>query len=167
MIVRELLSDDLSQVSDAQPDSNPLSEEDALQEAQILEILFDTARSTVGVLFDLRTALQLRDGNTGVLVARNVTSLVWSAKSRRTNRTAWNVTQSLPGRDGLHFTLEVRMFPDASLTIVAQQACFFTGTVPGLGEVPPDYYDDDSTIVGKLAQWESSFLPLQAAFINP
>jgi hypothetical protein len=42
------------------PEMDPLTEDDALQEAQLLDVRFDALRSTVGLLFELRTALQLR-----------------------------------------------------------------------------------------------------------
>jgi hypothetical protein len=61
----------------SQPEMDPLTEDDALQEAQLLDVRFDALRSTVGLLFDLRMALQLREPNTGVLVVSGVRELSW------------------------------------------------------------------------------------------
>jgi hypothetical protein len=43
----------------AAPEMDPLTEEDALREAQLLDVRFDAVRSTLGLLFELRVALQL------------------------------------------------------------------------------------------------------------
>jgi hypothetical protein len=42
---------------------DPLTEKDALYEARLNEVIFDTARSQVGLFFDLRGAPQLRMGH--------------------------------------------------------------------------------------------------------
>jgi len=49
----------------AAPEMDPLTEEDALQEAQLLDVRFDALSLTVGLLFELRMAQQLREANTG------------------------------------------------------------------------------------------------------
>jgi hypothetical protein len=80
----------------AQPEMDPLTEDDALQDAQPLDVRIDALNSTVGVLFELRVALQLREANTGVLVAHGVQNICWSASPRSAARTAWNVIASTP-----------------------------------------------------------------------
>lgn len=154
----------------AQPEMDPLTEDDALQEAQLLDIRCDALRLTVGLLFDLRLALQLREANTGVLVARGVRELSWSAASRSTDLTTWTVGGSVPRNENQLFGLKLGMWPapGAQLSLVAESAAFFAGDVPGLAETPPDYGDDDDTTIrAGLAGWNSQFTPVHAVFLDP
>jgi len=89
------------------PDSDPLTVEDALQEAQLVDVRFHAIESRVALLFDLRMALQLRLGNAGVLVLREIETLAWSQERRPTRRTAWNVVGSSPSVEGATFHLEL------------------------------------------------------------
>lgn len=153
----------------SQPEMDPLTEDDALQEAQLLDVRFDALRSTVGLLFELRTALQLREGNTGVLVAGGVRELSWSAGQRSTSRTAWTVGGSVTSNADRLFGLDLGMWPapGAQLRVVAESAAFFVGDVPGLDRIP-DYLDDDeATIRAQLAGWHSEFVPVHAVFLDP
>lgn len=147
---------------------NPLTEIDALQEAQLLDVRIDALRSTVGLLFELRMALELQEANTGVLVAHGVREVTWSAVPRSTSKTAWNVVESVPNpRNGL-FHLFLGMLPDAELRLSATSAQFFIGDVEGIGDVPPNYVDDDeATIQAGIAGWRSRFSPVGAVFIRP
>lgn len=152
----------------AQPEMDPLSEEDALQEAQLLDVRFDALGSTLGLLFELRLALQLRKANTGVLVARGVRELSWTAGPRSTAKTAWTVGGSIPrNEDGL-FGLELGMWPTpgAQFKLVAETASFFAGDVPGLDRIPDYLGDDDATIRAQLASWHSDFVPVHAVFLD-
>jgi hypothetical protein len=137
------------------PEMNPLAEEGALQEAQLLDVRFDAVRSTVGILFDLRLALQLREANTGALIAGGVRALAWTAEARSTTRTAWTVGNSLPYvRDKL-FELSIGLWPNAQLSLISESAVFYLGDIVGLGRIP-DYVDDDeATIYSQLAGWRS------------
>jgi hypothetical protein len=151
----------------AQPEMDPLTEEGALQEAQLLDVRFDALRSTVGLLFELRMALQLREANTGVLVARGVRELSWTAERRSTSRTAWVVGGSIPHNEDRLFGLTLGMWPGAQLTLKAESAAFFAGDVPGLDRIP-DYMDDDEvTVRAQLAGWHSDFIPVHAVFLDP
>jgi len=148
---------------------DPLTEDDALQEAQLLDVRFDALRSTAGLLFELRTALQLREANTGVLVLRGVQTLTWASPPRESERTAWTVGGSAVTRADRLFALELGLWPapGARLTLSAENAAFFTGDVPGLDRIP-DYVDDDEhTIRTQLASWRSAFAPLSAVFRDP
>lgn len=152
----------------AVPEMDPLAEDDALQEAQLLDVRFDTLRSTVALLFELRTALQLRGANTGVLVARGVRRLTWSSGPIQTERTAWTVGGSVvTNTDGL-FGLELGLWPvpGAHLIVTAENAAFFTGDVPGFARIPDYLEDDESTIRAQLASWRSVFEPVGAVFLD-
>lgn len=168
MIIDELLSggQGLRQFA-AQPEMDPLTEEDALQEAQILELRLDAVRSRVGVLFELRTALQLREGNTGVLVANGVRSIAWEAAPRATRRTAWNVVGSVPNNVHGLLDLVLSMWPEGRLHLIAEDAAFFVGNVPDLQDAPPSYVEsDDDTLHFGIAGWGSAFVPVHAVFLN-
>ncbi|WP_077490694.1 hypothetical protein [Sinomonas mesophila] len=151
------------------PEMDPLTEADALQEAQLLDVGFDALASVVGLMFELRTALQLREANTGVLIARGIRELAWSGPGRDTALMAWAVGSSHPQvMDGL-FGLRLVMWPHpgAQLSLTAESAAFFVGDVPGLSEAPPDYTDLDRTTLGQqVAGWESPFEVVSAAFLN-
>lgn len=169
MILDDLLSDPdgLRQYA-AQPEMDPLTEDDALQEAQLLDVRFDALRSTAALLFELRLALQLREANTAVLLAHGVRKLSWTAESRSTARTAWNVLGSTPSTTDGVFSLALLIWPRAQLRLSAIRAAFVAGDVPGLDGPPPDYTsDDEATIQAGLAGWRSVFSPIHAVFLDP
>ena len=149
---------------------DPLTETDALQEAQLLDVRFDALAGVAGLLFELRVALQLQEANTGVLIARGVRELAWTGTSRDTSLTAWSIESSLPQTMDQLFRLRLVMWPSpgAHLLLAAENAAFFVGDVPGLSEVPPDYSDlDRGTLGQEVAGWESSFESVRAAFVDP
>lgn len=151
----------------AKPEMDPLTEADALQEAQLLDVRFDALRSTIGLLFELRVALQLREASTGVLVAHGVQEFRWSAKRRSTGRTAWNIIGSTPHHEDQVFRLSLLIWPEAQLKLSATSAAFYMGDVPGLDEIPPDYSDnDEAAIRSGLAGWRSAFSPVYAVFLD-
>jgi hypothetical protein len=151
----------------AQPEMDPLTENDALQEAQLLDVRIDALRSTVGLLFELRVALQLREANTGVLVAHGVRKISWSVSPRSTVRTAWNIVASTPLCADRLFSLNLELWPEGRLELSAEKAGFFVGDVAGIGEAPPDYGGEESMIQAGLAGWRSTFTPVHAVFLDP
>jgi hypothetical protein len=153
-----------------QPEIDPLTEADALQEAQLLDVRFDALTLTVGLLLELRMALQLREANTGVLLARGVRRLSWSGPSRATDLTAWSIGSSVPVDENGTFTLTLSMWPapGAQFSVAAESAAFVAGDVPGLEDVPPDYGVLDVAAVRKgLAGWDSEFVPVHAVVLDP
>lgn len=150
------------------PEMDPLTEVDALQEAQLLDVRVHALSSTVGLLFEMRTALQLRAGNAAVLAAHGAIEFTWSAESRLTSRTAWNVVGSEPAVDGSTFSLELDFWPSSLLNVVATSAAFYVIEVPGLGESPPNYLTDDEVrFRAGLPSWDSQFSPIQTVFFDP
>lgn len=152
------------------PEMDPLTEEDALQEAQVLDVRFDALAGVVGIIFELRQALQLREANTGVLVAQGARALTWEGHAGDTTLTAWSVGSSVPCvRDGVfELSLVLWPHPGARLALTAESAAFFIGDVPGLSEAPLDYCGRDRTGVnGEVACWESAFEPASAIFLDP
>lgn len=138
------------------PDVNPLTEQDALLEVQLLDLRICAVASTVAVLLELRTSLHLRGVNTGLLVVRGVRELSWLAERRTTARTAWNIVSSVPERTAGSFTLDIGCIPMARLKLVSDTAEFYAGNVAGLDSAPPDYVaDSDATIAVNLPGWGS------------
>jgi len=151
----------------SQPEMDPLTEDGALLEAQLLDIRFDALRSTVGLLFEMRTAWQLREANTGVLVCRGVREIFWEAEPRTTDKTAWVVGESTPNNENRLFGLSLGMF-GAFLSLVAESAAFFCGDVPGLVRRIPDYgREQDAAVRSQLPGWHSTFVPVRAVFLDP
>lgn len=161
MKIRDLLTGEPPVASPhGRPPMNPLVDQDALQEGELLEVRFDAVRNKVGMIFELRTALQLRSTNTGVLVATGVRSFAWTAPTRTTDRTAWSVGGSRPrqARDLFRLTLTLWPAPGAQLELSAEQAWFFGGNTQSLAENPPNYLEgSDEDIRAQLPGWDSSF----------
>lgn len=162
-----LLSDSGLRHYASMPEMDPLTEADALQEAQLLDVRFDALAGVAGLLFELRVALQLREANTGLLIVRGVHELAWSGRSRDTALTAWSVGSSRPQAMDRLFGLRLGIWPGAQLWLTAESAAFFAGDVPGLSEAPPDYSNLDRAALGhEVAGWDSSFEPLSAVFLD-
>ena len=148
------------------PEMDPLTEKGALQEARLNEMVFDAVNKRLGLLFDLRGALQLRMAYTGFLVLSAVEDFSWNSNSRPTIRTAWNVVGSEPVNEGGVVNLRLFFFPDAEMTVVARSAAFYAGDVPGLPDTPPDFAGDDEQVAAGMASMDSPFEPTQATFIG-
>lgn len=166
MKLEDLLRAPGLRVDGLRPEMDPLTEADALQEAQLLGVRFDALGLTVGLLFELRLALQLRAADTGVLTASGVRELSWSGPSRATELTARSIGASTPRVEGGVFSLTLGMWPapGARLTVVAESAVFFAGDVLGVDAVPPDYSVGERD---RLAGWDSEFVPVHAVFLDP
>jgi hypothetical protein len=91
----------------APPDVDPFRQSNALQEAQLLEARVEARTSTVGLLFELRMAMHFTEGNAAVLIARGAREFNWSAETRLTGKTAWNVVGSEPLIVNKTFALEL------------------------------------------------------------
>lgn len=151
----------------SKPEMDPLTEDDALMEAQVLDVRFDALRSRVAVLFELRLALQLREGNTGLLIADGVTAFAWDSAPRKTARTAWNVVGSVGRATGGSFEMRLGMLPQGDLLLRARSAAFYSGDVPGLVEIADYGEASEPELYAKLARWESDFFPSHAVFLDP
>lgn len=149
---------------ESQPEMDPLTEDDALVDAQVLDLRLDALCGRVAVLFELRLALELREGNTGLLIADGVTAVGWDAAPRDTARTAWNVVGSVVRSTSGLLEMRLGTLPQAELLVRAKGAAFYSGDVPGLAEIPDYGEAPDSELGARLARWESSFRPLHAVF---
>jgi hypothetical protein len=167
MRVRDLLAGAELSETVGSPEMDPLTEKDALQEARLSEMVFDAVNKRVGMLFDLRGALQLRMAYTGLLVLRAVEDFSWDSDHRLTIRTAWNVVGSIPVNEDGVVSLRLYFSPDAEMAVVARSAAFYAGDVLGLPDTPPDFAGSDAEVAAGMASMDSPFAPTQATFIEP
>lgn len=164
----------------AKPEMDPLTEDIALMESELLDVRFEAVTSTVGLLFDLRGALQLRLANTGVLIVHEVARLEWyedlhaieketikEALSMGPGRhRAWIVIASEPRPTDL-FNLKLQFVPGAELNVSGESAEFLMGDVPGIGEVAATYTDDPLDVIeASLPHWDSSIDVRYATFLE-
>jgi hypothetical protein len=167
MSIEELLRDPQRRQYAAKPEADALTERDALQEAQLLDVRLDTLRSTVWLLFDCKGAVQIEMGNTAIVVAHGVHRFSWTA-DRRGPYTAWTVVGSEPRAQRGVWSFTLSFAPSARLEVQATSAEFFVGDVPGCDNPQPNFAtEDDETIRNGLAGWESSFDPVHAVFLDP
>ncbi|MEU9358293.1 hypothetical protein AB0D35_09305 [Streptomyces sp. NPDC048301] len=124
---------------------DPLREPDALREAQLLECRVSQLTSTASLLFELRTALQIDEGNAALLVMRGLRSLDWTAGAAPEGPTARTVVSGVPGRLDDLFRAEFSFHPDSRLEILGERAEFYVLEAQGISDVPPDPPEPDRT----------------------
>ena len=168
VIVEDLFVDPSRRQFGAMPEMDPLTEDGALQEANLVAARVDVMTGDVGLLFDLRQALQLRTGNTAVLIARGVDRFEWGVPDPRDLPfVAHMVVRSSPTIDGSWFELELGCVRGSGLRLRARSAEFFVGVVPGLGAAPPDFVADGPELVrAEMPAWGSVFVPSHATFLD-
>jgi hypothetical protein len=165
IVVEELLSVPQSQLSVRVPDVDPLRDEDALQEGQLIDFRVSALGSVAALLFDLRTSLQLDEGNASLLIVRGLDDLRWREVRTFSPLTAFTVVGSRTLVSGVGLIgVEIDFFPDASLVIRGIEAEFYVMDIPNIGEVPPDYSEASfEEIKDSLPAWTSACLLLQAS----
>jgi hypothetical protein len=82
MKIIDLLADERRRLRWPTPECDAFSDVDALTEASLLDVRMDLINSTVGLMFDCRGALQIRQGNVAVVVIRGVSSCEWASVPR-------------------------------------------------------------------------------------
>jgi hypothetical protein len=166
LVIRKLLGDPQRGQYGGAPETNPLRDVGALDEAQLLDIQIDAVRSTAWVLFDCRGALQIRKGNTAVLAVRGLKRVSWS-ENTPTKFTPWYAVRSEPQLSKNSWRLTLACIPDGDLQLEAQDAELFVGDVPGCNGPQPDYTSaDDETVRAGTQDWNSEFMIAYAVFVN-
>ncbi|WP_141691726.1 hypothetical protein [Nocardia brasiliensis] len=134
---------------------NPLTTEDLLLEACVIDVRYMSHISSVGLLLDLRTALQIDEGNTGLLVVEQDLDLKISTEKMH-GPMVRTIVGSVPRvNSSAGYGIEIACMPSSLISISGGQAYFHVGNVDGIGEVPP-------TLEGKVLprtgfqSWESS-----------
>lgn len=168
MIAADLFHDPNRRSYASMPEADALTERGALQEAALVDVRFDATSGSVGLLFDLRGAIQLRDGSVALLIARGVNRLEWVSERPRPGRTWHAVTGSIPQNLEGRFSLLLGFASDAELRIEADGAEFYVGDMAGMDCAPPDFVeDDDETIQAGMPNWTWTFVPVAATFLDP
>jgi len=168
MIAADLFHDPERRSYASMPEADALTEQGALQEAALVDVRFDAMMASVGLLFDLRGAIQLRDAPVAILIARGVSSLEWVGDHRRPGRVWYAVTGSVPDSRRGRFHLSLGFAPDAELRVEADAAEFYVGDMPGIDAAPPDFVEDDDRVIrARMPSWASVFVPIAATFLDP
>jgi hypothetical protein len=141
---------------------------DALQEAQLVEVRWDTIRGHVGLLFDLRLSLQFRDSDTGLIVLRGVTEVAGLKPHPAASNSAWNVVSSQTALQSGTISVELGIWPEAQLRITALAGEFYELTVGHLNEMaPPDLDGDDAAISEGTPDWNSLAVVKACSSLRP
>lgn len=144
---------------------NPFADQDALTEAQVIEIRYSGITSTLGILLEMRLADQIRTTSTALIVAASVSIYSWQQTDRNHGRTAWTIIRSTPKRTPSGLTLELVTSPSALLSFTAHQASFYSLLVDSLEKsAPPDYVDQTMPeILSAVPRWSSEVQVAQAS----
>lgn len=168
MIAAELFHDPNRRSYASMPEADALTERGALQEAALVDVRVDATSGSVGLLFDLRGAIQLRDASVALLIARGVSRFEWVHARTRPGRTWHACTGSIPDSSDGRFSLLLGFASDAELRLEAGGAEFYVGDMAGMDSAPPDFVeDDDETIQAGMPNWTCTFAPSAATFLDP
>lgn len=124
------------------PVVDPLSEADSLQEAVLLDIFHDVTSSTMALLFDLRTSLYFEKENTGILVLRKASNIVFTTVNVPIPH-VWNVSGSRISIKSNSIYLRLTDMSGGMLDVEAESAEFFSGIVNAIGDVAAEIDDQN------------------------
>lgn len=145
-------------------DMDALTETDALLEAALLEVSLDVTTGETRLLFDCRGALQIRGGNTAIVVVRGVSEFRWTTVARE--RRTWQAVMSWeprPHPSGL--AISAALAPDADLHVIGSGGEFYVGDIPGGDEPPPNFASASPEEIRRgLASWSSDIDVLGASY---
>lgn len=129
-----------------------------LAESQVVDVRIDALSNSLGVLLDLRQSLQFTEVNTGLLLARSVTALHWTAPSRPTPLTAWSMDGASSRRQGGEMTFTTSMWPSpgADLQFTAKDVILVTAMAANLPAAPIAYTDlSRNQVRGHVPDWQT------------
>ncbi|WP_369780073.1 hypothetical protein [Streptomyces sp. R33] len=147
---------------------DPLQEQDALLDAQLLDLRFSPTANRAALLFDMRTAACYPLGNAAIIVVRGLKSLFWDGLPQQNQLMAFSVMSSQPSQttDG-GWRLSLQFFPDGESTIGGGSAEFYLLEAHGISEAPPSYPGRHLDEVQQdLPAWTSRCTVLQSATTN-
>ncbi|WP_375431493.1 hypothetical protein [uncultured Friedmanniella sp.] len=141
-----------------------LTETGTLLEAALLSASLDPTTGDARLLFDCRGALQLRNGNTAVVVVKNVSEFRWHASPRRGS--TWHAVMSwIPSPHPAGLAITAGLTPDADLQIVGLAGEFYVGNILGGDKPPPDFTSSTPAEIRRgLASWTSEIDVVGASF---
>lgn len=145
---------------------DPFREDGVLAETQVVGVISVPGADVAGLLLDLRTALQLDEGNAGLLVARGGALIEADASGVGVPPQALPVVASSTFQDRGRATVRLATHPAGSFTVGGAKLSFHVLDVSSIPDVPPDYTDPDwSWTSDQLPQWGSGCEILTTALV--
>ena len=152
-------------------DENPLHVEDALREAQILDVRCECVTQCVGILLEMRMAFSGGENRAALLVGQGVTELDWKCSREQSDDDAylfgmaWNVASSLMTQYGTLLKLELDCIPNAGLSVTARGFEYYLAEIPGPILALPDYTEgSDDTVRSNLPDWKRPLTILGSSY---
>ncbi|WCN03932.1 hypothetical protein [Streptomyces sp. M92] len=143
---------------------DPLREPDALQDVGLLDCRMCPLTGRVGLLLDMRTALQYRTGNAALLTVRGLASFEWSEEPLERELLNFAITSSTPSASRKGVRMELALFPDGLLSVAGKAAEFHLLDAEGVPETIPDYTERRlSDVRAGLPWWDSGCIVLRSA----
>ena len=169
MNISELLEFEKRRPFHAAPEADGLTEQNALAEADLLDVRLRSVAGAVDLLFDVRGALQFRIADTAVLSVGGLQLFEWHRDSSFAGRReAHRVMVSEPRVVGNSFEFNVWCLRGWGFLVRGLSAEFFVGCVPGLLDPPPNFVEDSPEVIeAELQNWRSEFELEGASFIDP
>ncbi|MEP7378471.1 MAG: hypothetical protein ABI725_02815 [Chloroflexota bacterium] len=126
-----------------------------LQETTLLSWRYDAIVNCVGLLFDLRYALDIDDATIGVLVASTPFRFDWLTDHHYPPPIWYSLTGLTVGVRS-PFSVRLEFEPGAEMSIDAEAAAFFIGTAAISEGAPPDFtHTPVATLSGLLPSWDT------------
>lgn len=166
MRLLDILMSDIPEAYAGRSETDALRAVGSMQEAQLLAVRIDQVRSSVWLLFDCRTALEIRTSNTAAIAMSGLRAYSWRGASLGP-RTAWMVARWEPSWDDRGWSLRATLWPSGELTMLADRAAFYVGNVPGGDGPGPDIIrSSDEELNARLTRWSSEFVVVSATAID-
>ncbi|MEV8231287.1 hypothetical protein AB0P41_35465 [Streptomyces sp. NPDC079167] len=143
---------------------DPLKEQDALHDTQLLDCRVSPTSNRAALLFDMRTASNYPAGNAALLVVKGLKSFSWSGASQQHKLMAFSVMSSHPSvnADG-GFLLGLRFFPDGEHSVCGDGMDFYLLEAHGVPEAPPSYLGRSlNQVRHELPSWSHPCTVLQS-----
>ena len=125
-----------------------------LEDTHVLDVLFDIARSRLGILLEGRQSGSMPAGNVAVVVAEAVTEFRWDCRAHVGPVQAIRVVAGglRPRRDGVGLTMVCET--DSDLFVAAGRMAVHFVAVPDLPQAPVDYASPDDEIRVGTPSWQ-------------
>ncbi len=119
------------------PEMDALTELEALDEAALLDVRLNAVDSSAWLLFDCKGALQVRAGNTAIVVLKSIRSVEWTCSQPKLRAWRYILGWEPISQGGL---LRVKFFTDdtGEFRATCLAAEFYVGDIPGGDDAPPE-----------------------------
>jgi hypothetical protein len=140
---------------------DPLNEEDVLLEATLLSTMGWMLNDSFAFLFDLRTAMYMGQGNTGLLIARKVLEVKFSPFQPKNFYYVWMVGTSKVTAEGQYYSINL----DDQIHVKSLEVEFIAGTVDNIGEVANSIDDGLNTYLEITPNWNSDIKVVGSTYL--